>query len=161
MRRRMTHDTSFFVVSVLVVCVDSTAGCGNTTRPAVRQADGGSVPDASDSVPDAEGDVSDATDREAAADAGSTATPPGGRLLLNIGGTSQGTTYDSLNVAGSATLGGELDVTFTPPFVPTSGQKFVLVTATGGIRGSFQKVTTTGATVTTGQDANTFFVTVQ
>jgi hypothetical protein len=129
----------------------------------VRQADGGSVPDAEDSVPDARGDVSDATDREAAADAGSMATPggPGGRLLLNIGGTSQGTTYDYLNVAGSATLGGELDVTFTTPFVPTSGQRFVLVTATGGIRGSFQKVTTTGATVTTGQDANTFFVTVQ
>jgi hypothetical protein len=77
------------------------------------------------------------------------------------GGTSQGTTYDYLNVAGSATLAGELDVTFTPPFVPTSGQRFLLVTATGGIRGSFQKVTTTGATVTTRQDANTFFVTVQ
>ncbi len=83
-----------------------------------------------------------------------------GKLSLDIGGTAQGTDYAFLKVAGKATLGGELHLAFAPGFAPKSGQKFIVVTAAGGISGAFAAVTTSGVAVTPGQDATTFYVTV-
>ncbi len=83
-----------------------------------------------------------------------------GKLLLDIAGTTQGTDYAFLKVAGKATLGGELRLTFATGFVPKVGQKFIVVTATGGVTGAFAKITTNGPAVTPGQDATTFYVTV-
>ncbi len=81
-------------------------------------------------------------------------------LLLNISGTSQGVNYDYVNVAGKASLGGKLIVNFINSFAPTSGQKFVLVNAAGGISGDFASVVTNGVNVTSGKDATTYYITV-
>jgi hypothetical protein len=86
---------------------------------------------------------------------------PAGQLALNLGGTQRGVDYGTLDVAGKATLGGTLALTFVSGFTPTSGQKFVVVSADGGVTGAFATITTNGPKVSPGQDANTFFVTVQ
>jgi hypothetical protein len=83
-----------------------------------------------------------------------------GTLALDIGGTTQGTDYAFLEVAGKAMLGGELRLNFIGGFLPKAGQKFTLVTAAGGISGAFAKITSQGVAVTPGQDATTFYVTV-
>jgi hypothetical protein len=89
-----------------------------------------------------------------------TGTSPAGELLLDIAGTTQGIDYAFLKVAGKATLGGEVHLTFASGFVPKSGQTFIVVTAAGGISGAFASITTNGVAVTSGQDATTFYVTV-
>lgn len=81
-------------------------------------------------------------------------------LLLNISGTSQGVNYDYVNVAGKASLGGKLIVNFINSFAPTTGQKFVLVNAAGGISGDFASIVTNGVNVKSGKDANTYYITV-
>jgi hypothetical protein len=81
-------------------------------------------------------------------------------LLLNISGTSQGVNYDYVNVAGKASLGGKLIVNFINSFAPSTGQKFVLVNAPGGISGDFASVVTNGVNVTSGKDATTYYITV-
>jgi len=81
-------------------------------------------------------------------------------LLLNISGTSQGVSYDYVNVAGKASLGGKLIVNFINSFAPTTGQKFVLVNAPGGISGDFASIVTNGVNVTSGKDATTYYITV-
>jgi hypothetical protein len=84
---------------------------------------------------------------------------PAGTLALDIAGGSQGVDYAVLKVAGKATLGGSLRLAFLNGFVPNPGDKFVVVTADGGISGTFASVITNGVAVTAGQDATSFFVT--
>lgn len=84
----------------------------------------------------------------------------GGTLALNIAGTTQGVNYDYLNVAGTARLAGTLVVNFTNSFVPTSGQKFVLISAAGGLSGAFANLLTNGIAVTSAQDATSYSITV-
>jgi fibronectin-binding autotransporter adhesin len=52
-----------------------------------------------------------------------------------------GTSFDKLTVTGTATLGGTLAVTGLNGFVPTVGQSFAIITATGGVSGTFATVT--------------------
>lgn len=49
-----------------------------------------------------------------------------GRLVMELGGLSRGTGYDALDVTGTLTFGGELDVTLLNGFVPASGETFNL-----------------------------------
>lgn len=56
-----------------------------------------------------------------------------GTLLIELGGTDQGSSYDHLVVDGVATLGGVVDVDLFGGFVPTIGESFDVLTATGGI----------------------------
>lgn len=100
--------------------------------------------------------VDDASDAASPADGSS----PAGKLVLDIAGTTQGTDYAFLKVAGRATLGGTLQLNFASGFSPPAGQKFVVVTAAGGIRGRFDSIVTNGVAVTAGQDATTVYVTV-
>jgi len=44
---------------------------------------------------------------------------------------------------------------------PRSGEKFLLVNASGGLSGSFSSVVSNGATVRATQDGTSYYVTVQ
>jgi hypothetical protein len=50
-------------------------------------------------------------------------------LYMEIGGTTPGSDYDRLSVAGSATLDGTLDVSLINGFMPTAGQPFTILAA--------------------------------
>ncbi len=65
---------------------------------------------------------------------GSTVGPP--RLLMELGGTLQGTQYDSLTITGAAALGGTLDVSLVDNFTPAFGQSFNIISA-GSVSGEF------------------------
>ena len=64
----------------------------------------------------------------------------GGVLNVEIGGTTAGTQYDQLNVSGTATLAGTLNVTLINGFGPGGTEKFAALTAGGGISGSFNPI---------------------
>ena len=82
-----------------------------------------------------------------------------GQLTLAVAGATPGVDQDHLGVAGAAMLGGTLTLNFSGNVA--KGQKLVLISAAGGISGAFSSVVSNGATVTIGQDATNFFVTVQ
>jgi hypothetical protein len=72
-------------------------------------------------------------------------TATGGQLLLDIGGTTQATafqtgTHDFLSVTGNATLGGTLAFKVSSGFTPTALQNFTVLTATGNLSGAFSNV---------------------
>jgi fibronectin-binding autotransporter adhesin len=52
------------------------------------------------------------------------------------------TSFDKLAISGAANLGGSLIVTNLNGYVPQPGQTFSILTATGGVSGSFANVTT-------------------
>lgn len=58
-------------------------------------------------------------------------------LEIELGGTAKGRGYDSVAVAGTAALDGGLSVSLIDGFVPSIGNTFEILTATGGITGSF------------------------
>ena len=64
-----------------------------------------------------------------------------GVLEIELGGTAVGTEYDQVNITGTAMLAGVLDVTTIDLggglFVPSTGNRFDIVTAAGGILGTF------------------------
>lgn len=64
---------------------------------------------------------------------------PNGTLVMELGGTTQGVSYDWLNVTGTASLGGTLQVDLYGGFVPVAGNSFDLVSATGGVSGTFSQ----------------------
>lgn len=51
------------------------------------------------------------------------------------------TSADKLAIAGSATLGGALNVSLAGGFTPAAGQSFDLLSATGGITGQYSSIT--------------------
>src|SRR5262249_53904670 len=52
-------------------------------------------------------------------------------------GATKGSQYDSLTIAGSVSLSGALDVDLINGFMPLPGQSFNILTAAGGIDGTF------------------------
>jgi hypothetical protein len=63
-----------------------------------------------------------------------------GTLKVEIGGMTAGSEYDQLNHilgAGVAELGGTLEVALINAFVPSLGDTFEILTATGGVTGMF------------------------
>ena len=65
-----------------------------------------------------------------------------GTLQIEIGGASPGS-FDQINHvlgAGTATLGGTLDIDLLGGFIPTPGSSFQFITAAGGISGTFANV---------------------
>lgn len=64
----------------------------------------------------------------------------GGTLAMEIGGTVAGGGYDRLDVSGTATLDGTLDVAFIDGFTATSGQSFELLSF-GSRSGTFDTLT--------------------
>lgn len=69
--------------------------------------------------------------------AGNVTIGPTAGLDIELAGTTKGSSYDSLTIAGSAELGGNLSVTFLNGFVPAEGQSFNILTAAGGVDGTF------------------------
>ncbi len=67
----------------------------------------------------------------------------GGKLLLQIGGTERGMTYDWLSVGGTATLGGELEIVFLNGYIPAPGTSFDLMSYSN-VLGSFDTTRITG-----------------
>ncbi|MGC1583875.1 MAG: choice-of-anchor D domain-containing protein [Candidatus Acidiferrales bacterium] len=62
-----------------------------------------------------------------------------GAVGVVIGGLTAGTQYSQLNVSGTASLSGALDVSFTNGFAPVSGNQFTVLTA-GSIAGTFSSI---------------------
>jgi hypothetical protein len=58
-------------------------------------------------------------------------------LIVEMAGTIKESEYDALIVAGALALGGTLDVSFIEGFAPTLGDSFEILTAAGGLTGSF------------------------
>jgi outer membrane autotransporter protein len=66
-------------------------------------------------------------------------TQPAGGLLSLV--FASRTNFDSLTVRGSAQLGGTLNLSLSNGFVPRPGEKFIIITSTGGgVSGRFSKV---------------------
>jgi len=68
---------------------------------------------------------------------GSYTQSAGGALNIELGGLLQGTEYDRLSIFGTAQLGGSLNVSLFDDFVLGDNQSFEILTATGGVSGSF------------------------
>ena len=64
---------------------------------------------------------------------------PGGRLLVELGGTLPGSGYDQLNVTGNATLDGTLEVRLFGAFTGTVGDLFDVMTY-GAVTGNFSSI---------------------
>jgi autotransporter-associated beta strand protein len=62
-------------------------------------------------------------------------------LFIELGGATPGSQYDRLSIDGSATIDGDLNVSLLGGFSPTSGQSFNILTAAGGISGTFDAAT--------------------
>jgi len=62
-----------------------------------------------------------------------------GILQIEIGGTALNA-FDRFNLTGAAALSGDLDLSLIGGFVPAQGQTFNILTATGGISGTFTTV---------------------
>jgi PhoPQ-activated pathogenicity-related protein len=62
-----------------------------------------------------------------------------GNLSLVLGGTTAGTNYDQIQVGGTASLTGSLNLSLAAGFVPTAGEAFTIVTDTAAtpIGGTF------------------------
>lgn len=83
-----------------------------------------------------------------------------GVLTLPVDGISKGVSHGHITVAGTAALGGTLNLNFTGTYTP--GQQLVLIDAAGGVSGAFSSIVTTGGVnVVGGQTVTTYFVTVQ
>lgn len=70
---------------------------------------------------------------------GSYTQTTGANTLIDLGGTTQGVTYDLLKVGGLATLDGTLDVNLVNGFAPTVGETFNFLTY-GSRSGSFDEI---------------------
>ncbi|HMP07457.1 MAG TPA: hypothetical protein PJ982_13995, partial [Lacipirellulaceae bacterium] len=68
----------------------------------------------------------------------------GGSLSLDIGTSSQGALFDSLQVTGAVSLGGTLAVNLFNgaggSFIPSAGSVYQIITAGGGVSGSFDSL---------------------
>ena len=65
---------------------------------------------------------------------------PGATLGIELGGVTPGTGYDVLGAGGQATLAGTLDISLIDGFSPSPGDLFTVLTADGGIVGTFDTV---------------------
>ncbi len=64
-----------------------------------------------------------------------------------VGGATPGTEHDRLDVEGAADLGGTINASIINSFNPTNGQSFVVLTATGGVTGTYSTENTPGFNV--------------
>lgn len=82
---------------------------------------------------------------------------PSGTLFMELGGTTQGVDYDWLDITGTASLGGTLQVDLFGSFVPVAGNAFGLISAAGGVSGTFSQTNTpVGYSFTSVYGANFF-----
>ncbi len=65
-------------------------------------------------------------------------------LDIEMAGTTVCTEYDQLQVTGNFTAAGTLNVSYITPYTPSIGDNFIIVTATGGITGTFSTLNLPG-----------------
>ena len=83
-----------------------------------------------------------------------------GLLGIEIGGTNSGTDYDQLQVSGTATIAGTLQVRLMNGFTPTVGQTYRIVNA-GSFSGGFSSITQPSqAGISVASDATGITVTI-
>jgi hypothetical protein len=70
----------------------------------------------------------------------------GGKLAIELGGTTPVTQYDQLAVSGLATISGTLDLTLVSGFLPSVGDTFQIITS-GSATGNFTTINSSGFTV--------------
>jgi hypothetical protein len=70
---------------------------------------------------------------------GSYAQTSTGALGIQIGGSSAGTGFSQLNISGSASLAGTLDLSLINGFIPSNGETFEILTSSG-LSGTFSTV---------------------
>jgi len=58
-------------------------------------------------------------------------------LVMELGGTAAGAEYDQIVAAGVVTLSGSLRATLIDGYVPQAGDHFQIISATGGVSGTF------------------------
>jgi T5SS/PEP-CTERM-associated repeat protein len=68
---------------------------------------------------------------------GNVVISPTAGTIIELAGTTKGAQYDSLTIAGTASLSGALDVVLLGGFIPSPGQSFNILTAAGGLDGTF------------------------
>ncbi len=61
----------------------------------------------------------------------------GGTVNIEVGGTTQGSDYDWIDVGGTATLDGTLNVSLINSFAPSNGDSFQFLTAGTAVSGTF------------------------
>jgi T5SS/PEP-CTERM-associated repeat protein len=61
-------------------------------------------------------------------------------LEIELGGTTMGTQYDTLDIGGATTLAGTLEVLLVNSFVPSLGNAFQILTYGGAVNGVFDSV---------------------
>jgi T5SS/PEP-CTERM-associated repeat protein len=88
---------------------------------------------------------------------GSYTQQSGGKLEIEIGGTTAGSAYDVVNVTSSASLNGQLQLALLNGFAPGASDTFTVLTATGGIFGTFSNAAN-GARLDTIDDLGSFQV---
>ena len=83
-----------------------------------------------------------------------------GVMTLEIGGAAAGTGYDQLQVNGTATLGGTLNVTLINGFQPAVGDVFKII-APNAFDGAFATINTTGFTASVSYSSSGITLTVK
>ena len=61
-------------------------------------------------------------------------------LDIEVGGLARGTQYDAINVSGTATLGGDVNVTRFGAYTETAGDLVRVIAAQGGVSGTFAQI---------------------
>ena len=97
-----------------IVYFGAISGSGPFTGPGTHTFEGNLLPGNSAGVMSFEGDV---------------VFGPFSTLTMEIGGTTQGTEFDFLDVAGDIALSGTLDLQFVDSFLPTAGDTFEIIAA--------------------------------
>jgi fibronectin-binding autotransporter adhesin len=78
-------------------------------------------------------------------------------LYIEIGGTTAGTTYDSINSTGNIVLGGTLNISLTNGFIPSAGNTFMILNAGGTVTGAFSNIAS-GARLYAADGSGSFIV---
>ena len=81
-----------------------------------------------------------------------------GKLAIELGGTAQGTEFDFVDVTGTATLAGTLDVTLIDAFAPTAGDSFDILDW-GTLSGTFDTVNLAALDRTLRWDVSDLYIT--
>ncbi len=88
---------------------------------------------------------------------GSLTMSAGSQLSIQLGGTTPGTLYDTLNVTGAASLNGTLAVSFSNSFVPSSGSTAFDILNWGSLSGAFSSITLPALTAPMGWDLSQLY----
>ena len=80
----------------------------------------------------------------------------GGEMEVEIAGTGL-TQFDRLNLTGTASLAGTLDLALLGGFLPASGNTFNILSATGGVSGTFSSVLQPASLIAAGRIFNVIY----